>query len=147
MSVSLEMVAVEVLRRLKSNDGRVRLVVGVGLKPIAPLQVADAGNRGGGISPCFGGCGAGSSAFWAIFLACAVCEGWEAALEDARRQPLKLSFRLNEELEDGVSGSVEVDVCVESDVSFFCRARGALDDIVCSSTSLLLYLYSPLGRG
>jgi hypothetical protein len=63
-SVSLATVAVEaeVLRRLKSRDGRVRLVAGVGLVPSEPLHVADAGNRGGSISPCFEGCAPTSSA-------------------------------------------------------------------------------------
>lgn len=62
-SVSLAAVAVEVLRRLKSSDGRVRLVVGVGLFPSPPVHVADAGNRGGGISPCFEDWAARSSDF------------------------------------------------------------------------------------
>jgi hypothetical protein len=132
-SVSLAAVAVEVFLRPKSSDGRVRLLAGVGLVPIAPLHVADAGNRGGGMSPCRGGCGAGSSAFWGTLRACWFCEGCEAAFDGALRQPLKLSLRLSDEPEDGVSGSVDVDVCAESDVSF-CDRRGALF-ILCNSTS------------
>lgn len=63
-SFSLVIVAVDGFRLLKSSDGRMRLafVSGVGLVLIAPLHVADAGRRGGGISPCLGGCGADASA-------------------------------------------------------------------------------------
>lgn len=146
-SVSLATVAVEVLRLPKSSDGRVRFVAGVGLVPIAPLHVADAGNRGGGISPCLGGCGPDSSGFEGAFRACGFCAGWDAAFEDARRQPLKLSLRLSEEPEDGVSGSVEVEVCAESEVSFFCNGRAPAGLMLCISTSFALVWYSPLGRG
>jgi hypothetical protein len=148
-SVSLATAAVDVFRRPKSRDGRVRLLTGIGLVPIAPLQVADAGNRGGSISPCLGGCGngMGSSAFWPGFRFCGFWDGCDAAFDDARLQPLKLSLRLNDEPEDGVSGSVEVDVCAESEVSFFCNGRGPATVMLCSSTSLSEDLYSPLGRG
>lgn len=63
-SFSLVIVAVEGFRRPKSSDGRMRCVFvsGVGLVLIAPLHVAEAGKRGGAISPCFGGCGADASA-------------------------------------------------------------------------------------
>lgn len=63
-SFSLVVAAVVGFRRPKSSDGRVRFVFasGVGLVVIAPLHVAEAGRRGGGMSPCFGGCGAGASA-------------------------------------------------------------------------------------
>jgi hypothetical protein len=146
--VSLVTAAVDVFRRPKSRDGRVRLLAGVGLVPMAPLQVADAGSRGGSISPCLGGCGCavGSSIFWPGFRTCGTCDGCDAAFDDARLQPLKLSLRLRDEPEEGVSGSVEVEVCAESDVSFFCKGRGPAT-ILCSSTSLLDDLYSPLFRG
>ena len=145
-SVSLVSVAVEVLRRPKSSDGRTRWPVAGGLAPVAPLQVADAGNRGGGISPCLGGGGAGSSVFCGIFRTGGFCEGCDAALEGARRQPLKLNFRLREEPEEGVSGSVEVEVCADSEASFFCCGRnGPAAGMLCIST-FLLYWYSPLGR-
>lgn len=76
-----------------------------------------------------------------------VCEGWAAALEDMpRRQPPKLSLRLSDEPEEGVSGSVEVDVCAESDVSFFCNGRRPPAFIFCGSTLFSLRLSSPLGR-
>lgn len=65
-------------------------------------------------------------------------------MEDALRQPLKLSLRRSEEFEGGVSSSGSVDVCAESDVSFFCSGRGPAT-ILCISKSLL-GLYSPLGR-
>lgn len=68
-----------------------------------------------------------------------------AALEGALRQPLRLSLRLKEEPEDGVSGSVEVEVCAESDVSFFCSGREPAGFMFCSSTSLAPVWYSPLG--
>jgi hypothetical protein len=148
-SVSLATADVEVLRRPKSRDGRVRFLDGVGLVPVVPLQVADAGNRGGGISPRLGGCGwdVGSSTFWAGFRGCGFCDGCDAAFDDARLQPLMLSLRRRDEPEDGVSGSVEVEVCAESDVSFFCSGRGPATVMLCNSTSLLEDLYSPLGRG
>ena len=63
-----------------------------------------------------------------------------------RRQPPKLSLRLSDEPEEGVSGSVEVDVCTESDVSFFSNGRGPATFVVCTSASVSLSLYSPLGR-
>lgn len=129
-------VEVEVLRRLKSSEGRVRFDAGVGLVPIAPLHVAEAGKRGGGMSPCLGGCGPDSSVFGAALRACGFCDGCEAALDDARRQPLKLNLRLSEEPEDGVSGSVEVEVCAESEVSFFCKGRDPAGFMLCISTSL-----------
>jgi hypothetical protein len=140
-SVSLAIAAVDVFRRPKSRDGRVRLLAGVGLVPMAPLQVADAGNRGGSISPCLGGCGSGVGSGFRV---CVLCV---AAFDDARLQPLKLSLRLKDEPEDGVSGSVEVDVCAESDVSFFWSGRGPATVMFCISTSLFEDLYSPLGRG
>jgi hypothetical protein len=56
-------------------------------------------------------------------------------LDDARRQPLKLNLRLSEEPEDGVSGSVEVEVCAESEVSFFCKGRDPAGFMLCISTS------------
>jgi hypothetical protein len=99
-SVSLAIVAVEVLRRLISSDGRERFAVGVGLAPIAPLQVADAGSRGGGISPCFGGCDPASLGNSGAFRAGGCCTAWDAALDGARRQPLKLSLRRSEEPEE-----------------------------------------------
>jgi hypothetical protein len=98
------------------------------------------------MSPCFAGCAAASLTFCEDLRACWVCEAWVAALEGARRQPLKLSFRLKEEPEDGVSGSVEVEVCAESDVSFFCNGRAPAGFMCCSSTSLAPVVYSPLGR-
>jgi hypothetical protein len=67
-------------------------------------------------------------------------------LDDARLQPLKLNLRRREEAEDGVSGSVEVDVCTDSDVFFFCRGRGPAT-MLCISMSLFGDLYSPLLRG
>jgi hypothetical protein len=75
---------------------------------------------------------------------------WEAcvaAFDGARRQPLRLSLRRNEEPEEGVSGSVEVDVCAESEVSFFCNGRDPAGLMLCISTSLAPVWYSPLGRG
>lgn len=74
-SVSLATVAVDAFRRPKSSEGRVRLVpelvlvfvFGVGLVPMAPLQVAEAGSRGGGISPSLGACSEASGAFWSGF--------------------------------------------------------------------------------
>jgi hypothetical protein len=74
------------------------------------------------------------------------CDAWVAALDEARRQPLRLSFLRREEPDEGVSGSVEVDVCAESDMSFFGRARGPCTCILCISTSVSLCLYSPEGR-
>lgn len=68
-SVSLAIVTVEALRRPKSSDGRVRLefvvvvVFVVGLVPRPPLQVAEAGNRGGAISPDLWACEEDSVAF------------------------------------------------------------------------------------
>jgi hypothetical protein len=123
----------------------------VGLVPIAPLQVADAGKRGGGIPPCLDtcdcGCDVGSSGFWGAFLVgCGGCEACVAAFDDARLQPPKLSLRLREEPDDGVSGSVEV-VCAESDVSFFCIGRGPATVMFCISTSLPEDLDSALARG
>lgn len=144
-SVSLAAVAVEVLRRPKSSDGRVRLAVGVGLFPSPLVHVADAGSRGGGMSPCLEGCAAGSSGFCIGLRACGFCDACVAALEGALRQPLKLSLRRNEEPDDGVSGSVEVEVCAESDVSFFCNGRAPAGFMLCISTSLAPVWYSPLG--
>jgi hypothetical protein len=131
-SVSLAIVAVEVLRRLISSDGRERFAVGVGLAPIAPLQVADAGSRGGGISPCLGGCDPASLGNSGAFRAGGCCTAWDAALDGARRQPLKLSLRRSEEPEEGVSGSVDA----ESEVSFFCKGRDPAGLMLCISTSL-----------
>lgn len=134
-SVSLAAVAVEVLRRPISREGRVRFATGVGLVPIAPLQVADAGRRGGGISPCLAGCEPDSVGFSGAFRVggCVACD---AAFDGARRQPLRLSLRRREEPEEGVSGSVEVEVCAESDVSFFCNGRDPAGLMLCISTSL-----------
>ena len=162
-SVSLATADVEALRRPKSRDGRVRLVAGLGVELTAPLQVADAGNRGGGIPACLVDCccccccccgcccccccccGLASSAFGPGFRTWAVCAGCDAAFDDARLQPLKLSLRRREEPDDGVSGSVEVEVCAESEVSVFCNGRGPAT-MLCISTSLREDLYSPLGR-
>ena len=140
-SVSLAIVAVEGLRRAKSKDGRVRLE-GVGLVPIDPLHVADAGSLGGGMSLCFGGWGGCSSVFCGGLRDWEACEMCCAALDEARRQPPRLSFRLKDDPDEGVSGSVEV----ESEVSFFTSMRGPLTFILCNSTSVSLNLYSPLGR-
>jgi hypothetical protein len=137
--VSLAIVAVDALRRVKSSDGRVRFD-GVGLE----LHVADAGNLGGGISFCFDAC-CGGSATCEGLCACAACDAWDAALDELRRQPLKLSLRLNEVADEGVSGSVEVEVWVDV-VSFFVRARILCTFIFCSSMSVSLSLNSPLGR-
>lgn len=148
-SVSLAIVAVDALRRPKSSDGRVRfefvVMLVVGLAPRPSVQVAEAGNRGGAISLALGVCEAFSAGFWGGFRA--DDWGWvgcDAALEDDRRQPLKLSFRRRDEFEGGVSSSGSVDVCVESEASFFCNGRGPAT-ILCSSKSRL-GLYSPLGR-
>lgn len=104
------MVAVEGFRREKSNEGRLRFVgVGLELEPSEPLQVADAGNLGGGISLCLGGCGA-CSVFETVLCGCGAFEAWVAALEEARRQPLKLSFLLRDDPDEGVSGSVDAEV-------------------------------------
>ena len=59
-----------------------------------------------------------------------------AAFDGARRQPLRLSLRRNEEPEEGVSGSVDVEVCAESEVSFFCNGRDPAGLMLCISTSL-----------
>lgn len=67
-------------------------------------------------------------------------------MEELRRQPPKLSFRLKDDPEEGVSGSVDVDVCTEDDASFFARVRGPFIFMLCSSTSVPFALYSPLGR-
>ena len=77
VSFSLLIVAVDGFRRPKSSDGRMRFVFvsGLGLVLIAPLHVAEAGRRGGGISPCFGGCGADPSGCWEPFRVCWLCEG------------------------------------------------------------------------
>jgi hypothetical protein len=147
-SVSLATVAAEVLRRPKSRDGRVRFAVGVGLVPSPLVHVADAGNRGGGMSLCFEACGCAgeSSALWGALRACEFWEACVAALDGARRQPLRLSLRLSEEPDDGVSGSVDVEVCAESEVSFFCSGRAPAGFMLCNSTSLAPVWYSPLGR-
>lgn len=131
-SVSLATVAVDAFRRPKSSDGRDRLVpvlvlvfvFSVGLVPMAPLHVAEAGSRGGGISPILGACKEESGAFWDGFRDDCGCAECDAALEDARRQPLRLSLRRSEEPDVGVSGSGSVEVCAESEVSFFCRGLG-----------------------
>ena len=148
-SVSLATVAVEGFRRAKSRDGRVRFE-GVGLDPIDPLHVAEAGNLGGGMSLCFGGWGPCSSLFCEGLRDWEACETWDAALDEARRQPPRLSFRLSDDPDEGVSGSVDVEVCAESDVSFFTSVRGPFTCpftfMLCNSTSVSLSLYSPLGR-
>ena len=151
-SVSLAIVAVDALRRPKSSDGRARFefmfefvfMFVVGLVPRPPLQVAEAGNRGGAISPDLCVCEDVSAGLGGGFRADWGWVGCEAALEDDRRQPLKLSLRRREEFEGGVSSSDSVDVWVESDVSFFCNGRGPAT-MLCNSKSLL-GLYSPLGR-
>jgi hypothetical protein len=56
-------------------------------------------------------------------------------------------LRLNDEAEDGVSGSVEVEVCAESAVSFLCSGRAPAGFMLCNSTSLVLVWCSPLCRG
>lgn len=127
-------------------------MAGVGLVPVpaAPLHVADAGSLGGGMPVFFAGCSCGcgldSSGRGPCFRVCGVCDVWFAALDEARLQPLKLSLRRSEEDEEGVSGSVEVDVCTDSAVFFFCKGRGPAT-MLCISTSLFGDLYSPLRRG
>jgi hypothetical protein len=138
-------VAVNGFLLLKSSEGPLRLAVvsGVGLMLIAPLHVAEAGKRGGGISLCFGGCGADASACCVPFRGCWVLEGWAAVFESLRRQPPKLNFRLSDVPDEGVSGSVDV---VESVVLLFFSGRGAAFFMFCSSTSLSLDSKSSLGR-
>ena len=142
---SLGAVAVNGFLLLKSSEGPLRLAVvsGVGLMLIAPLHVAEAGKRGGGISLCFGGCGADASACCVPFRACWVFEGWAAVFESLRRQPPKLNFRLSDVPDEGVSGSVDV---VESVVLLFFSGRGAAFFMFCNSTSLSLDSKSSLGR-
>jgi hypothetical protein len=93
------------------------------------------------MSLCFGCC-CGTSIFWDVVCACDV---GVAALDELLRQPLRLSFRLREVAEEGVSGSVDV-VCVDDDASCFGRARGPFTLMFCISVSVSLSLYSPLGR-
>ena len=76
----------------------VDLIDGLGLGPREPDNVAEAGNRGGGMSSCLGGWGGGSSR---AVLALAI-------FEELRFQ-LRLSFRRREDPDDGVSGSVGLD--------------------------------------
>lgn len=140
-SLSLAVVVADGLRRAKSNDGRFWLD-GVGLVPMDPLHVADAGSFGGGMSQCFGGWGGCSSVFCGGLRDWVACEMCCAALEEARRHPPRLSFRLKDDPDVGVSGSVEV----ESVVSFFASVRGPFTFIFCNSTFVSLNLYSPLGR-
>lgn len=146
VSERLVTVAVEAWRRLESRDGRLRVVDGLGLVPREPLQVAEAGNRGGGMSPCFVGCGAGSSVFCGGLRDRLGWDPWPAAFDEARRQPLMLSLRRRDAPDEGVSGSVDVEVWAESDVSFFTRVRGPCGFILCISTSASWGLYSPESR-
>lgn len=102
--MSLAIVVVDGLRLVKSSDGRVRFE-GVGLE----VQVAEAGSLGGGISLCFGAC-CGWSALCDVICECEVCDVCVAALDELLRQPPKLSLRRKEVADDGVSGSVSVEV-------------------------------------
>jgi hypothetical protein len=69
------------------------------------------------------------------------------ALDPFRLQPLRLSLRLSELPVEGVSGSVELDVCTESEVLLFFKGRGSIAFMFCSSTSASLDWNSLLARG
>lgn len=67
-------------------------------------------------------------------------------MDPVRRQPPRLNFRLSDVPDEGVSGSVDVDVWVESVVLLFFSGRGPAAFIFCSSTSFSFDWNSPLGR-
>ena len=114
---------------------------GLGLGTVKLFIVADAGNFGGGMLSCFGGCGAYSEsrslAAWEIL----------RLFFEAFLFQLRLSFRRNEDVEDGVVGSSGLEISVG--VSIFCGfpnfcARGPVSRAGRLSSEVSIVVKSPL---